>query len=189
MARKWPQDGDDARIAPNGSVRIAYDADTQTYTYRHPNGDLYEGPPGSEYGPLKLVSRRRQSTDTATAHPPQPPAYPSSGLSPPPYSESNKGATDATQTQSSQRPPAVTFDEILARNPTENNRPVNRPSERELQSSVAANMGPRRSVSLRSIFGSRRRFSPAEEGSDRPRDRILGRSATVREPYPSCRRT
>ncbi|OIW31731.1 hypothetical protein CONLIGDRAFT_237671 [Coniochaeta ligniaria NRRL 30616] len=178
MSRKWEHDGDDARIAPNGSVRCGYDADTQTYTYRHPNGDYYEGDPGSEYGPLRLVSQRRQNTSAMTPRSAQPPAYSSSNSSPPPYSPPTRGP------QANRPPPAVTFDEILTRHPTDNNKPVSRPVDREQQQSAAvAHMGPRRAVSLRSIFGFRARFSSAAERSQQLPHKALGRSATTRETY------
>ncbi|KAJ9131977.1 hypothetical protein NKR19_g9448 [Coniochaeta hoffmannii] len=181
MSRKWPQDGDDARIAPNGSVRIAYDADTQTYTYRHPSGDLYEGAPGSEYGPLRLASRRRQDTNMATVRPAQPPAYQAPDSSPPPYSASKEVGDTSRRPQENHLPPAVTFDEILARHPTDNNKAFNRLTEPEHPPAVAAKTGIARSVSLRSIFGSRRRLSAANAQSDDPAHRRLGRRATTKE--------
>lgn len=181
MSRKWPQDGDDARVAPNGSVRIAYDADTQTYTYRHPNGDLYEGAPGSEYGPLRLVSPRRQSTDMAAVNPTQPPAYLCPRSPPPPYSEPSTGAANTHRPQGSRRRPAATFDEILTRHPTDNNSLGRGSTEREMQSSVGADAIPRRSVSLRSFLGPRRHLSAAEERMDRPAHRTFSRRATMME--------
>ena len=54
--------------------RIAYDADTQIYTYRDADGSLWEGAPGARYGPLTRVegpkpARRR------TPPPPPPPRH------------------------------------------------------------------------------------------------------------------
>lgn len=184
MSRKWEHDGDDARIAPCGSVRVGYDADTQTYTYRHPNGDYYEGPPGSEYGPLRLVSSRRpQTTSATTPRAAQPPAYPSPDSSPPPYSPSGQNTPNISRPQTSRRPPAVTFDEIFSRQSMEDSTGVSRSTDRELPSAPVAHKGPGRSLSLRSIFGGRRRTSSAEEGSEQLPRRGLGRSATTREPF------
>ncbi|KAH8912119.1 hypothetical protein BR93DRAFT_61771 [Coniochaeta sp. PMI_546] len=182
MSRKWEHDGDDARIAPCGSVRCAYDADTQTYTYRHPSGDYYEGPPGSEYGPLRLVSRRPQNAPATTPGSAQLPAYPSPGSSPPPYSPSSRDGPSTSCSQANRRPPAVTFDEILTRLTTDTSRHVDGPSDRVLQSAAAAHIVPRRSVSLRAIFGYRRRFSSTGEQSEQLPHRVLGRSATTRAP-------
>jgi hypothetical protein len=36
--------------------RIAYDADTQVYTFRDGKGKLYRGPPGEEYGRLTPIN-------------------------------------------------------------------------------------------------------------------------------------
>lgn len=51
MSRKWEHDGDDLRELPNGSVRVAYDADDQEYIWKRPDGATLRGP---EYGPLRL---------------------------------------------------------------------------------------------------------------------------------------
>ena len=45
---------DDYRL-PEGMRRIGYDADTQTYTYRHSNGSVWEGAPGNRYGTLTPI--------------------------------------------------------------------------------------------------------------------------------------
>lgn len=41
---------------PEGIKRIAYDADTQQYTFRDRSGQLYQNPSGEMYGVLKPVS-------------------------------------------------------------------------------------------------------------------------------------
>ncbi|KAF6741099.1 hypothetical protein DFP72DRAFT_1055891 [Ephemerocybe angulata] len=45
-SRQWTQ-LNDPHSEPDGIQRIGYDADTAQYTFRHPNGALYQG---SEYG-------------------------------------------------------------------------------------------------------------------------------------------
>ncbi|OIW31633.1 hypothetical protein CONLIGDRAFT_629295 [Coniochaeta ligniaria NRRL 30616] len=49
-----------------GAVRIAYDADTQEYTWQHPDGVKLEG---TDYGPLRVVPQWRPP-------PPPPPGTP-----------------------------------------------------------------------------------------------------------------
>jgi hypothetical protein len=73
--------------------RIAYDADTQKYTFRDADGTLYESAPGSRYGELTPV----RSSDTVDS----PPASPSDDTRVGRY----KG-------------PAHTFEEIEARHGT-----------------------------------------------------------------------
>lgn len=51
MSKKRRQDGDELIETTNGSVRIAYDADTELYTWRRPDGVLMEG----KYGPVNVV--------------------------------------------------------------------------------------------------------------------------------------
>ncbi|KAH7888193.1 hypothetical protein F5I97DRAFT_1806346, partial [Phlebopus sp. FC_14] len=46
----------DSYRLPEGMKRIAYDADSQRYTFRDRLGQLYQGAPGEEYGMLKPVS-------------------------------------------------------------------------------------------------------------------------------------
>ncbi|KAB5572590.1 hypothetical protein GE09DRAFT_1217145 [Coniochaeta sp. 2T2.1] len=175
MPRKWEHDGDDALVTPSGCVRCGYDADTQTYTYQHPNGDLYEGQPGATYGPLRLVSRRASTQNIVTSSRSQPPAYPPAGSSPPPYSPSSQRASQqARPGHANPGSPAVTFDEILKRHPTENNK-----------STLASNTGPKRSMSLRSVFGSRRGVANSGNGSQQAGSRVLGRRATMGETYSS----
>jgi hypothetical protein len=48
-------DTDDERL-PEGMQRIGYDADTETYTYRDADGNIWEGPPGNPYGHLTKIS-------------------------------------------------------------------------------------------------------------------------------------
>ncbi|KAK0710686.1 hypothetical protein B0H67DRAFT_646123 [Lasiosphaeris hirsuta] len=53
---RWSQlDSDEARL-PEGMTRIAYDADTQVYTYRDSDGSHWETAPGVRYGTLRRVA-------------------------------------------------------------------------------------------------------------------------------------
>lgn len=62
----------DAHRLPEGMRRIAYDADTQRYTFRDRSGQLYQSAPGEEYGVLKAVAaplpQRRNVTITGMYH-------------------------------------------------------------------------------------------------------------------------
>jgi hypothetical protein len=177
MSRQWPQDGDDARVAPNGSSRTAYDADTQTYTYQHPNGDLYEGERGSEYGPLRLISRPHQQTSSAAALAAPPPGYSIDRLSPPSYEEASR----ASRAPGNRRPPPTTFDEIFARQVMGTMEPLDGSIEQAVHASSQASTIPRRAMSLLSIFGSRRHLKPAAKaGPHRPSHMIPGRSTTTK---------
>ncbi|KAG1763504.1 hypothetical protein EV702DRAFT_181587 [Suillus placidus] len=63
----------DSHRLPEGIKRIAYDADTQQYTFRDRSGQLYQNPSGETYGVLKAVSApaapRRSVTITARRDP------------------------------------------------------------------------------------------------------------------------
>jgi len=48
-------DDDQGRLPP-GFKRVGYDADTETYTYESPEGELYQGASGNRYGRLVPVS-------------------------------------------------------------------------------------------------------------------------------------
>lgn len=50
----------DASRLPEGFERIGYDADTQVYTFKSADGDLYESAPGNRYGELWPVGQRPQ---------------------------------------------------------------------------------------------------------------------------------
>ena len=52
MARFTDMDDDEHRL-PEGMQRIGYDADTQRYTFRDAEGNLFESEPGSRYGVLR----------------------------------------------------------------------------------------------------------------------------------------
>lgn len=53
---RWAQyDEDDYRL-PDGVKRICYDADSGRYYFRDSEGLMYEGPVGSRFGVLTLVS-------------------------------------------------------------------------------------------------------------------------------------
>jgi len=56
MGRWAYLDSDEERL-PEGMRRVAYDADTQTYTYEDAEGEMWEGVPGAKYGRLHRVSR------------------------------------------------------------------------------------------------------------------------------------
>lgn len=49
----------DSQRLPSGFERIGYDADSETYTYRGPDGKIYESEPGSRYGELWPVGEPR----------------------------------------------------------------------------------------------------------------------------------
>jgi hypothetical protein len=52
---RWSRlDSDEERL-PEGITRIAYDADTQVYTYRDADGSLWKSAPGQRYGRLSRV--------------------------------------------------------------------------------------------------------------------------------------
>ncbi|KAK3302592.1 uncharacterized protein B0T15DRAFT_543323 [Chaetomium strumarium] len=54
MGRWSHLDTDEERL-PEGMTRVAYDADTQIYTYRDSDGSYWEGAPGVRYGKLHRV--------------------------------------------------------------------------------------------------------------------------------------
>ncbi|KAG2069779.1 hypothetical protein BDR04DRAFT_1232044 [Suillus decipiens] len=64
---------EDSYRLPEGIKRIAYDADTQQYTFRDRSGQLYQNPSGETYGVLKPVSApaapRRRVTITERRDP------------------------------------------------------------------------------------------------------------------------
>ncbi|KAH8831473.1 hypothetical protein DL96DRAFT_1812327 [Flagelloscypha sp. PMI_526] len=55
---KFLQFDDDKYRLPEGFKRVAYDADTQRYTFRSPEGELWEGEPGEEFGNMTLAKLR-----------------------------------------------------------------------------------------------------------------------------------
>lgn len=85
MGRWSHYDTDEERL-PEGMVRIGYDADDQTYTYRNTtDGSIWESAPGNRYGRLRQVSG---------------PSQPSQGgfrddgdnaVPPPPYEDEDSG--------------------------------------------------------------------------------------------------
>jgi len=64
---------EDACRLPEGMRRVAYDADTQRYTFRDRSGQLYQSAPGEEYGVLKPATaahaHRRNVTITEIPDP------------------------------------------------------------------------------------------------------------------------
>ncbi|KAF1812491.1 hypothetical protein P152DRAFT_341176 [Eremomyces bilateralis CBS 781.70] len=55
MGRWGDLDEDEYRL-PEGMKRIAYDADTQIYTYQDTDGSIWAGQPGAIYGSLRRVN-------------------------------------------------------------------------------------------------------------------------------------
>ncbi|KAJ4490400.1 hypothetical protein J3R30DRAFT_3421357 [Lentinula aciculospora] len=53
---RFTQYAEDASRLPEGFQRIAYDADTEQYTFKDRNGALYRSAPGESYGKLIPVS-------------------------------------------------------------------------------------------------------------------------------------
>ncbi|KIK61403.1 hypothetical protein GYMLUDRAFT_132902, partial [Collybiopsis luxurians FD-317 M1] len=56
---RWTQYSEDAARLPEGFQRVAYDADTQRYTFKDREGTLYQSAPGESYGKLTPVSSGR----------------------------------------------------------------------------------------------------------------------------------
>ncbi|KAF5392688.1 hypothetical protein D9757_001057 [Collybiopsis confluens] len=52
---RWTQFSEDACRLPEGFQRIAYDADTQRYTFKDRQGTLYHSAPGETYGKLMPI--------------------------------------------------------------------------------------------------------------------------------------
>jgi hypothetical protein len=52
-----------------GMKRIAYDADTERYTYRDLDGSIWQGEPGSQYGKLSLVTKAPGITKSEPSSP------------------------------------------------------------------------------------------------------------------------
>jgi hypothetical protein len=53
---RWSELDTDLERLPEGMVRIGYDSDTQTYTFRDSDGSIWEGAPGCEFGLMRRVS-------------------------------------------------------------------------------------------------------------------------------------
>lgn len=82
-SNKWSQ-YDEPEYRTGGMKRVAYDADSQQYTYRDTDGSLWESAPGTEYGNLKKVSgghrprghkKHSDSRSPSTPAPNSPPPY------------------------------------------------------------------------------------------------------------------
>ncbi|KAI9572484.1 hypothetical protein HD554DRAFT_2065451 [Boletus coccyginus] len=73
MPNRFTQYDEDAYRLPEGMRRIAYDADTQRYTFRDRSGQLYQSAPGEEFGVLRPVAaplpHRRNVTITELPDP------------------------------------------------------------------------------------------------------------------------
>jgi len=59
---RWTQFDEDPCRLPEGFIRIAYDSDTEVYTFRDGIGTLYEGAPGERYGVLRPINDAIGST-------------------------------------------------------------------------------------------------------------------------------
>ena len=55
MPNRFTQYADDVARLPEGMKRIAYDADSERYTFRDRSGQLYQSHPGNAYGELVAV--------------------------------------------------------------------------------------------------------------------------------------
>ncbi|KAI8936742.1 hypothetical protein NX059_007129 [Plenodomus lindquistii] len=64
MGRYADMDSDAERL-PEGFERIGYDADTSIYTFRAPDGTLYESAPGNRYGELQPAGQPRPQPSDA----------------------------------------------------------------------------------------------------------------------------
>ncbi|KAK7923417.1 LysM domain-containing protein [Apiospora marii] len=83
---RWSQYDTDEERLPEGMVRIGYDADDQTYTFRDTNdGSIWESAPGSQYGRLTRISG--PSSSSGGVHRPNESGGYSDGADapPPPY--------------------------------------------------------------------------------------------------------
>ncbi|USP78690.1 carbohydrate-binding module family 50 protein [Curvularia clavata] len=63
---RWTDMDSDAERLPSGFERVGYDADTQIYSFRDSDGNMYESEPGNRYGELRLVGSlsRQPSSDS-----------------------------------------------------------------------------------------------------------------------------
>ncbi|RMZ66547.1 peptidoglycan-binding domain [Pyrenophora seminiperda CCB06] len=64
---RWTDMDSDAGRLPSGFERLGYDADTQTYTFRDADGNLYESEPGNRYGELRATGQRYSFDSEAEA--------------------------------------------------------------------------------------------------------------------------
>ncbi|KAK8083783.1 carbohydrate-binding module family 50 protein [Apiospora saccharicola] len=91
---RWSQYDTDEERLPEGMVRIGYDADDQTYTFRDTNdGSIWESAPGSQYGRLRRVSGPSNSSSTGQTggnggvNHPNEGGYSDGDAPPPPYDD------------------------------------------------------------------------------------------------------
>ncbi|KAK8087925.1 hypothetical protein PG997_002886 [Apiospora hydei] len=81
---RWSQYDTDEERLPEGMVRIGYDADDQTYTFRDTSdGSIWESAPGSQYGRLTRISGPSSSSSPSTSRPNE--SYSDGDAPPPPY--------------------------------------------------------------------------------------------------------
>ncbi|KAK8021579.1 peptidoglycan-binding LysM [Apiospora arundinis] len=82
---RWSQYDTDEERLPEGMVRIGYDADDQTYTFRDTNdGSIWESAPGNQYGRLTRISGPTSSSSSAGGRHPNE-TYSDGDAPPPPY--------------------------------------------------------------------------------------------------------
>lgn len=174
MSRKWSIDGDDSSQLPHGMVRIGYDADTQTYTYRDSDGSYWEGPQGSRYGRLTMVSkaprcqapngRRRVVSAPPASLPPyySPPqsqiraCYPYDSLGDDRLNNVNNIDDVGPWHGPIRQSPPTTFDEIFARGSAKND-PEIQPLPEEAPKKEKK-LGRRKRMSLPAVFRLARHF-------------------------------
>ncbi|KAK7941292.1 peptidoglycan-binding LysM domain protein [Apiospora aurea] len=81
---RWSQYETDEERLPEGMVRIGYDADDQTYTFKDTSdGSIWESAPGSQYGRLTRISGPSSSASPPTSRPNE--SYSDGDAPPPPY--------------------------------------------------------------------------------------------------------
>ncbi|KAK8095736.1 peptidoglycan-binding LysM domain-containingprotein [Apiospora kogelbergensis] len=89
---RWSQYDTDEERLPEGMVRIGYDADDQTYTFRDTNdGSIWESAPGNQYGRLTRISG--PSSSSSGRHPNE--TYSDGDAPPPPYDAGGSEPNDS----------------------------------------------------------------------------------------------
>ncbi|TFK31349.1 hypothetical protein BDQ12DRAFT_694277 [Crucibulum laeve] len=123
---RWTQEHDDATRLPEGMTRVAYDVDTEQYTFRDCTGVLYHAPPHSEYGPLTRVvdtsitrpeafdtARNRVQLSIKVDSPPPAATFqdflPASAISSPSSAKTSKSPSSSTPTSDEKKNPKARF--------------------------------------------------------------------------------
>ncbi|KAH7903326.1 hypothetical protein BJ138DRAFT_164523 [Hygrophoropsis aurantiaca] len=118
----FTQFDEDSYRLPEGVKRIAYDADTERYTFRDRSGQLYQNSPGENYGNLIAIStplpRRRRVTVTELRDPrlhnySNSPAKTFGDILPSDYITSPIPLADSQPTQSSSYPDESSKDKFV----------------------------------------------------------------------------